>query len=58
MTVLAHAAPGGIHLELLLVGIGLIVLSLRSRSDPDTKRYVPKLLAAGGLVLIGLSFAV
>lgn len=40
MTVLAHAAPGGIHFELLLVGIGLIVLSLRSRSDPDTKRYV------------------
>lgn len=56
---LAHAAQGGgAHFELMVLGVALVVLSLAVRRQAETKRFLPPLLALGGIVLIFLSVTI
>ena len=56
---LAHAAQGGgPHFELMVLGVALVVLSLAIRRDASSRRFLPPLLALGGIVLIFLSVTI
>ncbi len=55
----AHATHGGgAHFELMILGVALVILSLAVRRDANSKRFLPPLLALGGIVLIFLSVTV
>ena len=56
---LAHTAiGGGVHFEMLLVGLALVGLAAGSRKDENLKSYVPPLLAVAGIALVVVSFIV
>ena len=56
---LAHATHGGgPHFELMVLGVALVVLSLAVRRDAGSRRFLPPLLALGGIVLIFLSVTI
>jgi hypothetical protein len=57
--VLAHTSVGGgVHFEMLLVGLALVALAMGSRKDKGLKSYVPPLLAVAGIALVVVSFIV
>jgi hypothetical protein len=56
---LAHTAVGGgVHFEMLLIGLALLGLAVGSRKDGSLKSYVPPLLAVAGIALVAISFIV
>ncbi|MGH2757448.1 MAG: hypothetical protein ACRDI3_06640 [Actinomycetota bacterium] len=56
---LAHTSVGGgVHFEMLLVGLALVAVAFGSRKDKGIKPYVPPLLAVAGIVLVVVSFIV
>jgi hypothetical protein len=59
MMELAHTAVGGgVHFEMLLVGLALVGVAIGARKDKGLKPYVAPLLAVLGIGLVVVSFIV